>query len=278
MIFILTCFEEIVYDFPGRYMQSKSLSLVFAISGLVLISLACAALQPAPAPVPTSTPEPMATITVTPTNTADPSPTPRPTQTPNLGATQRAEQLNVELQRYYEKGYLATTRGRFKQLDDFSDEWAQLGWYKPYPLRDSADDFFLSAHFQWDSAFKNANISGCGFMFGIQENGDHYAVFLDRKSVLFLMTDQTFGLSKPISPTRGTGHVNFDYPAGADFTLIVRDSYARVLVDGALTGEYTLSQSRPARGHLALTILSGTNKDYGTHCEMTDIRLWLAED
>jgi hypothetical protein len=72
--------------------------------------------------------------------------------------------------------------------------------------------------------------------------------------------------------------VKFDYPAEADFTLIVKDSYAYVLVDGENVAEYTLSQSRSSRGGLGLTVLSGTNKDYGTRCEMTNLHLWLPED
>jgi hypothetical protein len=162
-------------------------------------------------------------------------------------------------------------------LDDFSYDWAQLGWYRHFPLPDSASDFFLSAHFEWNSAFQNSDISGCGFIFGVQPNNDHYAVFLDRQNVLFLITDARLGFSKPVSPTRGTGIVKFDYPAEADFTLIVKGTYAYVLVNGEVVGEYTLAQSRLARGGLALTVLSGTNKDYGTRCEMTDLHLWTPE-
>jgi len=240
---------------------------------IILVSLACATAQPTP----TSTLEPSltATETATPTNTPRPSPTPRPTQTPNLTATQRVEELNAEVQAYYEKGYLATTDGRFRELDDFTYDWAQMGWYNWLPLRDTASDFFLSAHFKWNSAFQNSDTSGCGFIFGLQPNDDHYAVFLDRLRILFLITDHTLGFSKPVSPTRGTGVVKFDYPAEADFTLIVKGNYAYVLVDGEVVGEYTLAKSRAARGGLGLTVLSGTNKDYGTHCEMTNLHLWM---
>jgi len=192
-----------------------------------------------------------------------------------LAATERVEELNAEAQGYFEKGYLATTEGRFRELDDFSFDWAQLGYYRPFLVQDLVGDFFLSAHFKWDSAFKNSDISGCGFIFGVQPNNDHYAVFLDRQKVFFLITDNTVGFSKPVSPTRGTGIVKFDYPAEADFTLIVKGAYAYVLVDGEVVGEYTLSQSRPMRGNLGLTILSGTNKDYGTRCSMTDLHLWI---
>ena len=240
---------------------------------IILVSLACATAQPTP----TSTLEPSltATETATPTNTPRPSPTPRPTQTPNLAATQRVEELNAEVQAYYEKGYLATTDGRFRELDDFTYDWAQMGWYNWLPLRDTASDFFLSAHFKWNSAFQNSDTSGCGFIFGLQPNDDHYAVFLDRLRILFLITDHTLGFSKPVSPTRGTDVVKFDYPAEADFTLIVKGNYAYVLVDGEVVGEYTLAKSRAARGGLGLTVLSGTNKDYGTHCEMTNLHLWM---
>jgi hypothetical protein len=186
--------------------------------------------------------------------------------------------LDAEAQAYYEKGYLSTTDGKFRELDDFSYDWAQLGWYNWLPLPVSASDFFLSAHFKWDSAYRNSDTSGCGFIFSLQENEDHYAVFLDRMEVLFLMTDRSRGVSRPVGLTRGTGTVKFSYPAEADFTLIVKDAYAYVLVNDEVVGEYTLAQSRPMQGGVGLTVLSGTNKDFGTRCEMTSLRLWTPDE
>jgi len=243
---------------------------------LVLVSLACATVQPTP----TNTLQPTVTITAAPTatQTPRPSPTPRPTRTPNLAETQHVEELNAEVQAYYDKGYLATPDGKVTELDDFSYDWAQLGWYNWLPLRVSASDFFLSAHFKWNSAFQNSDTSGCGFIFGIQPNDDHYAVFLDRMKVYFLITDHTRGYSKPVTPTRGIGRVKFDYPAEADFTLIVKDAYAYILVNGEVVGEYTLAQSRPLNGDIGLSVLSGTNKDYGTRCEMTNLHLWIPNE
>jgi hypothetical protein len=135
----------------------------------------------------------------------------------------------------------------------------------------------VGARFKWDSALRNSDTAGCGFIFGIQPNEDHYAVFLDRAKVYFLITDRKVGFSRPITPTRGTGRVKFDYPAEADFTLIVKNTSAFVLVDGEVVGEYTLAQSRPSRGEIGLSVLSGTNKDYGTRCEMTNLRLWIPD-
>ena len=258
-------------------MQQKKLNAVISfISALILISLACGTTQPTP----TRTTEPIATNTAVPTDTPTrrPSPTPQPTQTPDLAATQRTEELNAEVQTYFDMGYLTTTDGSSIELDDFSYDWAQLGWYNWLPLGVSTSDFFLSAHFKWDSAYQNSDISGCGFIFSLQENNDHYAVFLDRSKIFFLITDRARGFSSPVNPTRGTGLVKFDHPAEADFTLIVKDHSAFVLVDGKVVGEYTLAQSRPMNGNLGLTVLSGTNRGYGTRCEMTDLHLWVPNE
>lgn len=259
-------------------MQRKPLNpFLSPILILILVSVACSTSAAPPTPTSTSTPEPTATYTVVPSNTPRPSPTPRPTKTPNLAATQRSEELNTEVQTYFEKGYLATTEGRFREYEDFNYDWAQLGWYQWLPLPDTASDFFLSSHFEWSSAYQSADTSGCGFIFALQENEDHYAVFLDRAKVLFLMTDHALGFSRPVGTTRGTGIVKIDNPMEADFTLIVKDGYAYVLVNGEVVGEYTLAQSRSLRGHLGLTVLSGTNKDYGTRCKMSNLRLWIPE-
>jgi hypothetical protein len=226
----------------------------------------------------TSTPVPTSTLTTEPSLTPSPTLTPRPTKTPDLAATQHINDLNSIAQTYFDKGYLATNVGEITELDDFDEEWAQLGWYNWWILDSKASDFYMSAHFKWNNAYKNSNISGCGFVFGIQDNNDHYAVFLDRSSVLFINSDQSSGGARPLGITRGTGGVNLGENTEADFTLIVKGAYAYVLVNNEVVGEYTLSQSRPLYGNLGLTLLSGTNKDYGTRCQMTNLYLWTPEE
>jgi hypothetical protein len=259
----------------------KTMPLISWLLVLILVSLACSTLaaQPTSTPASTDTPEPTSTITDTPTNTPRPSPTPRPTRTPNLAATQRYEDFNAQAQKYFDLGYLSSAEGEFLEYDDFSYDWAQLGWYNWVPLGETVTDFYINAHFTWSSAYRNADTSGCGFIFAIQDNGDHYAVFLDRSEVLFLNADSATSFSRPVGLTRGTSRVNFDNPfdnpAEADFTLIVNGIYTYVLVNGEVTGEYTLAQSKILRGDVGLSILSGTNKDFGTRCEMTDIHVFI---
>ena len=260
----------------------RPIKLLFLI--FVLVSLACSGTVVEPTMVPdTDTPVPTltATETVTPTNTPRPSPTPRPTKTPNLAATQRYEEFNAETQKYFDLNYIDTTEGRIREFDDFGYDWAQLGWYNWVPLGETVTDFYISAHFKWSSAYRNADLSGCGILFAIQDNGDHYAVFLDRNEILFLNADTATSYSRPVGLTRGTKRVKFDNPADnpveADFTVIVNGTYTYILVNGEVVGEYTLAQSKILRGDIGLSLLSGTNKDYGTRCEMTNIRLFIPQ-
>ena len=256
----------------------KASPLISILLIFVFVLSACSFSTQEPTPVPTDTPSPTATITLTPTNTPRPSPTPRPTKTPDLAATQHTDELNAEIQKYFDLGYLTTDKGKFIEYDDFVEETAQLTSYSWWFFDDQASDFYMSAHFKWSSAYRNAETSGCGFVFAIQDNYDQYAVFLDRSKVYFVEADRFYS---PVGLTRGNGRVNFDNPfdkpAEADFTLIVKGTYAYVLVDGEVVGEYTLSKSKILRGKLGFALLSGTNKDYGTRCEMTNIRAWIPE-
>ena len=97
-------------------------------------------------PTATSTPNPTATQTLVPTATATATNTPRPTRTPNLAATQKAEEILAEAQKYVEEGYLSSAEGSFKEYDDFREEWAQLGWYQRWHFSEKAQNFSLSAH------------------------------------------------------------------------------------------------------------------------------------
>jgi len=254
----------------------KTLAFVPLIFVFVLSSCSMSAVQSTSAPALTDTPAPTATLTLTPTKTPRPSPTPRPTGTPNLAATQKYEAFKTEAQKYYELGYLTSTDGTVRTFGNSMTSWAQLSWYSRASLGITASDFLLGAHFKWSSAYRNAETSGCGIAFAGQSDGSHYAVFLDRAKVLFVQTDKYY-YSK--GPVHGSGRVHFanpfDTPVEADFILIVKGSSVYVFVDDELVGEYALSQNKILKGQLFTAILSGTNKDFGTRCEMTNIHTWI---
>ena len=255
--------------------MQKVFTRIAAIIILFVMILPACSTAATPPPALTDTPRPTSTNTSVPTNTSTPTRTPRPTATPDLAETQQYEDFNQEIASYYDQGYLDTTKGTIEEIDDFTNDWAQLGWYQWMPLDEKVDDFYLSAHFRWMSAYKNADESGCGLVFALQPDSSHYAVFLDRSKIIFLDADSSYGTySLPVGKTRGSGTVKFGNPGEADFTLIRKGTSAYVLVNGELIGEYTLSKSRDLQGYIGLSTLSGTNKDYGTRCEMTDIHTW----
>ena len=245
--------------------------LMYALLVLLLTSLACSAIAPATAtptvPPPTGTPLP----SPTPTQTPKPTSTPNPTATPDVAATQRVDEFQSLLQTLKESGYIDTSEGKIVELSPFDEEWAQLGWYRWWPYDNASSDFVFKARFKWSTALDTSDESGCGFIFGIQENDDHYAVFLDKSRILFLMARGSYVYS--VGKTRGSGRTNFGNPAEADFAVAVRDKSAFVSVNGDVT-EYTLSADQTSQGGFGATLLSGTNKDYGTRCEMTDVMFW----
>jgi len=242
---------------------------------LILVSLACSSLQ---APTPTAVPTNTSTATSVPTATARPTNTPWPTATPNLAATQVYADFYSEVQDYFNKGYISSTDGSYYKLDDFSQEWAQINWYQWWNIHHTVANFVLDAHFKWSTASPTPETSGCGFIFALQDNKDNYAVFLDTSRILFLQSRILRGqrAGYEVGKTRGTGRVDIEGdPAEADFSLAVDGNIANINVNKEFIGEYTLSQDSIMNGQLAYTLLSGTNKGYGTRCDMTDVKLWV---
>jgi len=256
--------------------KTHSIRIVYVFLILVLASLACSFGAPAEPTATPEPPEPTATNTASPTPTETPKPTstPRPSATPNVAATQRVDEFRALLQTFEENGFIETTDGQIAQMPSFEEEWAQIGWYRWWPYDEVSSDFVFKAHLNWSTAIATTDESGCGFIFGIQENDDHYAVFLDKSRILFLMKRGS-GVYQ-VGKTSGSGRADFGNPAEADFAVAVKGQSAFVSVNGEVT-EYTLSVDQTTRGVYGVTLLSGTNSNYGTRCEMTDVMFWTQE-
>jgi len=237
---------------------------------IVLTSLFMTACSMANIGAPTVTPTETA-VPFTPTKTLRPTSTPRPTVTPNVLATKNASQFGSLLNEYKEKGYISTVDGKITQPVDFKDNWAQINRFQWHNYGRVSDEFVLKTHLKWETASDTPDPSGCGIVFGLQENGDFYAVFLDFNSIRFRMNrgENLYRVGK----TSGSGLVAFENPAEAEFVLAVSNQMAYVSVDGDVT-VYTLSADQSTNGGFALSILSGTNSKFGTRCESTEMFLW----
>jgi hypothetical protein len=236
----------------------------------------------------TSTPAPLATATpvvptVTPTNTEKPTSTPRPTATPNLAATQQIEDARAHVQSYVDAGYLESMSGKLVQLDDYHGEMAKIGYldYGSSGFNDQIKDFAVWSKVKWENAGQVVApyYSGCGFSFRIDgKTFDGYTAMVTTERVLLTYCNSSINRCGEIGKTRGAGVLKMSNPAEATMEMVVRDSHAYVLINGEFIGEYTLFEDKLIDpGYLIYSIISGTNRDFGTRCEITDTNVWVVK-
>ncbi|MFZ5919962.1 MAG: hypothetical protein ACOYY3_02795 [Chloroflexota bacterium] len=228
---------------------------------------------------PTNTPKPTNTPAPTATNTATPTKTPLPTKTPNYAATEQVSAMETRIKEFVDAGYLSSLEGTYTKLEDFKDEMAMINYLQPFPsgYTKIVKDFVLRAHFKWESATNTANLSGCGFIFHLTNDGDYYMIFLDRSTLWVGLNEFNRNYVSRIGVTSGSQRVKFDNPAEADFTIIASGTKLIALVNDQYAATYSMKLDKYTEGRLFYTIVSGTNKDYGTRCEISNAELWTVK-
>lgn len=187
-------------------------------------------------------------------------------------STAQAQPMLDLVTRLASEGYLTTTEGNFFNLIDFDESWAQLGWYWFFPTAFSPTDFVIRAHAEWDSASKTPDpwTTGCGFVFREDGIPNHYLTYLGLDGNVYFSR-----YYKNIYALVGSNYYgDVGFPEGAaDIVLAVEGNWITFLVNG----EKVLRRQDDAlsSGNLNYTLISGTNKDYGTHCRMTNVELWV---
>jgi len=245
---------------------------LFTTASLLLSSCAMATAQPTAtsAPVlPSATPKPAATATVTP----KPTVTVTPTITPNATATQQVELFAAKVKQYQDAGYVSTANGTYDFLPDKSSSWAEIGYYNWEKTKFSPTDFIIKSDITWNSASAAADSSGCGFVFHIQDNSDHYMFYVSLKG--YVEAAVNVG-----NRWKSLGRGSFGLAAqhgSATVTFIAEGSTFRVLVGDKLIKTYTGLAGKLVTGDLAYTVLSGTNKSYGTSCDFKKTELWTIQ-
>jgi hypothetical protein len=271
-------------------MNPKLLKSTFCLCvALSILLSACGAGTPVaaePPPtvtaVPTNTPLP----TFTPTVTVTPTETPLPTATPNLAATEQYNDFLALVQTAYDAGQIATLEGRYVKLDDFSDELAMQYGYSWSPTGETARNFILRADFDWEVANQKNN-SGCGFKFRqelVSSPGTtssieyYYFAILDALNGTLVFYPVAFDykraalVNKTDKPDMGAN------PYHAQFTLIVNDTAAYTYVNGVLFTEHRLQSSFiTGSGPLEYVVMTGSDKEYGTRCAISNAELWVID-
>ncbi len=254
----------------------------FLFSTLLLVSIACSSVAaPTPTAVPSNTPVPP---TLTATATTVPTSTPRPTATPNLAATQEYEADQARLQGYKDSGYISSIQGTVYKLTDNTKQMAQIHYldYFDSGYNDKIQDFAAWADLKMSSAAPVAypEYSGCGFGFRMKENWDAYTAFVTNDRILITWCFQGLGNKCGIAgKTSGKGTVKLTNPFDVHFEFIVNKGMAYALVDGQLIATYTLFKDRLGDpGYFTYGIVSGTNKDYGTRCSVSNGKIWVPDE
>jgi hypothetical protein len=187
-------------------------------------------------------------------------------------ATSQAAPMLDHVTRLANDGYITTTEGEFHQLPNFDESWAQINWYWFFPTGYAPTDFVIRAHVYWDVASQIPDwaTTGCGFVFRETGIPNHYLTYLG--------LDGNVYFSRYVKDTYALVGKDYygkvDAPQGeADITLAVEGAWVTFLVNG----EQVLRTQDAAltSGSLDYTLVSGTNKDYGTHCRMTNVELWV---
>jgi hypothetical protein len=238
----------------------------------ILVSLACST-----ASAPTATPAPTK-VPATATATLKPTATYIPTATANATQTQAAVDLQTRIQGYVTDGFLPSANGKFSPLTDQTVELAQANYlnFQDAGFEDKVKNFAVWSDVKMSAAtsVNYPRYSGCGFTFRLKENGDAYTAMMIKDRVLLTtcQNSRCYELGK----TKGTGTLSFQDSFQATLEVIVNDVHTYVLVDKQLIGEYTLSADKLIDpGYVAYSIISGTNKDYGTRCEYSNGGLWV---
>lgn len=253
-------------------------SAIYSFAALLVIASLLLSSCTAATPEPTATSTVPPTITSTPTTESTSTPTPKPTATltptatVNATATQQVVDFEADVQAYYDAKYITSKTGTYEMLEDKTSAWAKLNYYIWEPMGYSPTNFIIKSEISWLSASSAADSSGCGYVFRLQDNDsrDHYMFFISLKGYVEVATNVANRWKSLGRATYG----NAAQKGTADVVLIVEDSVFRVLVNGKLMKTVTGFAGKLGTGDLAYTVLSGTNKSYGTQCKFKDTVLW----
>ncbi|GAB4396663.1 MAG: hypothetical protein OHK0052_18220 [Anaerolineales bacterium] len=186
-------------------------------------------------------------------------------------ATAQAEPMLAVVRGLVEDGYLKSEAGSFLALDDFDESWAQINWYQWMPTGAFDKNFVVRAQAEWWSASNTANwfSSGCGFVFRAEGRDDHYLVFLAMDGNVYSGKQ----VNNNFVPLAQGYYGRFDVPHdSAEIMLVVNENQYLFYVNG--TRVIRQQDNSLKEGFLAYTLLSGTNKDFGTRCKLSDVEYW----
>jgi hypothetical protein len=187
-------------------------------------------------------------------------------------ATEQAGPLAQRVQQLAADGVLTSAAGDYYPLPDYDSRMAKINYYEPLDTGYAPTNFIVRADAAWESASTTADwwISGCGFVYRYQGQYDHYAVYLGLDGTAYMLRY----LNQDYTAMGNTYYGLVGVPAGeAELMLAVQGNKFTFFVNDKQVHQRTDSALRS--GLLGYMLISGTNKDFGTRCTMTNSELWV---
>lgn len=188
--------------------------------------------------------------------------------------TVQAESFYKTIKNLAEKGVISSVSGYYREIDDFDQNWPQLGWYRYWSTGFSPENFVIASDIEWESASMSADFtrSGCGFVFGEIDEENYSLAYLALDGFVHLVHVYNGDWRWLVSRRYG----RLSLPEGnAEIMMVVVNQRITFFVNGEeVAAGYDRSY---AAGTLNYTLLSGTNKDFGTSCNMKNTELWVIE-
>ncbi len=164
------------------------------------------------------------------------------------------------------KDGVISSNGSWIYYGDYTDEWAQIGWYQWLNF-EHAERFVFSANVTWNSAYDKPNTfdSGCGIIFNHSGASNHVVSSIRMDGLIYFTgfrNDRYFSYG---TYRYGKAMIN----GSADFVLVVNRDKATVYING---DRIVRKADLPVLGdNVGLVTFSGTNRDFGTRCKWKDI-------
>jgi hypothetical protein len=188
-------------------------------------------------------------------------------------ATAQAASMYDQVSELVAQGYISRIEGTYYALEDYTQTWAQIGWCQWRQTDYAPRDFVLRADASMDSAANYADSeSGCAIVFREDGAENNYMLGVNMYGYVFLRRVYNGITSDLGGESYGSHSVRTEE---LQFLVAVEGEKITAFVDGehVLTREDSVLSS----GNLALSMFSGTNRDYGAKCHLTNIELWILE-
>lgn len=201
------------------------------------------------------------------------------TQIAEMEATEAASRIYTVVQDLYDQGYITHREGTFQALPPYEGDFAQIGWFRSVPIEDShVEDFVLVMDVSWEVSDKASEFfrSGCGIAFRVSEERDEYYNYL-------LMLDGKINFAQLL---KGWNSIalskaywgKLEHMAGSETIIITAQGKTFQVFNSDLELIDTRYGEKLVGGNLSYQLVSGSNKDYGTRCNFTDVDLWRLEE